>query len=118
MTTLPRKPAAHRTGSAGKRLNGWLRREQRIRYLSQHPLCAECERQGRVTAATELDHVVPLSKGGIANAYVDDGLEGLCHRCHADKTAREQGHKVRGGCTPDGMPSDPSHPWNKTGRGT
>jgi len=113
MATLPRKAAANRTGSADKRLNGWLRREQRVRYLGQHPLCAECERQGRVTAATELDHVLALGKGGVANAYDDSGLEGLCHRCHADKTARELGHKPRGGCDESGMPTSPGHHWNK-----
>ena len=113
MATPPRKPAANRSGSAHLRLNGWLRREQRIRYLSQHPLCAECERQGRVTAATELDHVVALGQGGVANAYDDTGLQGLCHVCHCAKTARELGQRERSACGVDGFPTSPLHHWNK-----
>ena len=110
---LHRKPDANRTGSADKRLNGWLRREQRVRYLREHPLCQACEAAGRITAATELDHVVPLSKGAVANAYDDTNLSGLCHACHVEKTRADLGQKPRGGCDESGMPTAPDHPWNK-----
>ena len=39
--------------------------------------------------ATELDHIVPLCKGG--NATAESNLQGLCRDCHADKTAMDFG---------------------------
>jgi len=61
----------------------------RKRVFDQQPLCGECERQGRITPATQLDHIVPVHKGG-----TDDrgNLEPLCDNCHADKTARDMGY--------------------------
>lgn len=66
----------------------------RARYLSDHPLCVECERQGRVSAAVELDHVVPLWKGG---GNDDANLAGLCRPCHLAKTAEEAKERAQGG---------------------
>ena len=47
-------------------------------------LCASCGIEG---VPLELDHIVPLFKGGkdeIANVQL------LCHPCHAEKTAAER----------------------------
>jgi 5-methylcytosine-specific restriction enzyme A len=57
-------------------------------WLDMHPLCAECERQGRVRAAVEIDHIVALADGG---PDLDaDGIEGLCLPCHRKKSAEER----------------------------
>jgi len=40
-------------------------------------------------------------------------LQPLCHSCHSIKTARDHGKRVYQGCGVDGMPLDPSHPWNQ-----
>jgi HNH endonuclease. len=42
------------------------RRWKRIRnrYISEHPLCEECQKYGRLTPAEEVHHIIPLSKGG------------------------------------------------------
>ncbi|WP_233866690.1 HNH endonuclease [Paraburkholderia adhaesiva] len=84
----------------------WLR--IRARQLRRHPLCARCLRAGHVTEATEVDHIVRVADGG-----TDDpsNLQSLCHECHADKTARENGCGHPTGCDADGMPLDPLHPW-------
>lgn len=58
----------------------------RERWFRVHPLCAECDRHGRVTAAQELDHIVPLHLGGQDS---DSNRQGLCVECHKDKTRRE-----------------------------
>lgn len=61
---------------------------QRIRedYFRLKPLCVACEEAGRTNLATELDHIVPLWKGG---ADAPHNRQGLCSPCHAAKTAEE-----------------------------
>ncbi len=49
-------------------------------HLREFPLCAECERQGRVTAATLTHHIIPIAQGG--DIYDWDNLESLCELCH------------------------------------
>ena len=73
----------------------------RARTLRANPLCVTCQRKGRLTAAAEVDHITPLHKGGTDDS---SNLQGLCHPCHADKTAAEQGYKVRVQIGADGWP--------------
>lgn len=65
--------------------------------LRTQPLCRPCFADGRVTAATEVDHVVPKVDGGGDEI---DNLQPICRRCHADKSAREgrgdRGSDLRG----------------------
>lgn len=68
--------------------NRWLRFSKV--FLMQCPLCAECLRQGRITPATEVDHMIP-HKGDPELFWDLDNLQALCHRCHSRKTAREDG---------------------------
>lgn len=67
---------------------------RRARWFERWPLCVACEAAGRVQAATQLDHVVPLWAGG---SDAEQNLQGLCHECHADKTRREAGDRHGGG---------------------
>ncbi|MGF6981409.1 5-methylcytosine-specific restriction protein A [Paraburkholderia atlantica] len=85
------------------------RRWQRIRarQLRLHPLCARCLTKGFVTEATEVDHIMPLFKGG-TDAW--QNLQSLCDPCHVEKT-REDIERRSGGCDLSGMPNDPAHPW-------
>jgi len=62
-------------------------RKLRAWFLQQHPLCAECQRSGRVAAAEQVDHVIPLAEGGAALDSAN--LQALCMSCHSAKTARE-----------------------------
>lgn len=59
-------------------------------------LCQICARAGRVTPATEVDHITPKAKGG---AETLDNTQSVCAPCHRVKTATEaadaQGRKVR-----------------------
>jgi hypothetical protein len=67
----------------------------RSQVLSANQLCVHCRAQGRVEAATEVDHVVPLWEGG-TNALAN--LQGLCHDCHGAKSAAEAAKRQgRGG---------------------
>lgn len=49
-------------------------------------LCQSCHRSGRVTAAKQVDHVVPKAQGG---TDAESNLEAICVSCHKAKTARE-----------------------------
>ena len=91
MSTPPNSP----------RISG--RRLQRIRahVLGLAPLCVTCLALGRVTAATEVDHVLALVNGG-GNEMAN--LQGLCAACHVDKTARDLGREVKAVTGLDGWP--------------
>lgn len=79
-----------RRGSAASR--GYGRRWQKARtaYLAEHPLCRSCEAEGRVTAATVVDHVEP-HRGDMAQFWSEANWQPLCKRHHDTKTASEDG---------------------------
>lgn len=80
---------------ATQRLRGRAAVERRQRWLFDHPRCVECEKQGFATAAQQVDHIVPLWKGGEDN-YETNG-QSLCQTHHDAKTAREAAERARGG---------------------
>ena len=63
----------------------WLRLRKEI--LTAHPLCQECQKAGRIEAATEVHHIRPVEE---AITYADKrqrmydphNLQALCHDCH------------------------------------
>jgi 5-methylcytosine-specific restriction protein A len=57
----------------------------RLWWLRQHPLCAECAREGVVRAADVVDHVVPHRGDEVLFWDVDNWMS-LCKRCHDRKT--------------------------------
>lgn len=59
-------------------------------HLCEHPLCAECERQGKVTAATLVDHIKP-HKGNYELFWDPNNWQSMCDPCHNRKTATEDG---------------------------
>ncbi len=74
------------------RIRGRKLQALRKRLLSDNPLCVVCTASGRVTPATELDHIVALTNDGTNE---DANLQGLCAACHADKTRRDLGQAER-----------------------
>jgi 5-methylcytosine-specific restriction protein A len=74
----------------------------RHRVLTDEPMCRVCKAKGRLSKATEVDHIVPLHKGG---AGMDRrNLQGVCADCHRDKTNEEAGYKRRVAVGVDGWP--------------
>ncbi|WP_441635126.1 HNH endonuclease signature motif containing protein [Cupriavidus sp. YAF13] len=61
---------------------------RRIRegVLRRDPLCAECKKRHRVTAATVVDHI-----DGDSTNDDPSNHQGLCASCHSAKTARQDG---------------------------
>ncbi len=65
----------------------WYR--ARGQFLAKHPICAQCEREGRITPATVVDHIIPHR--GDRKLFWDAGnWQPLCKRCHDRKTASGQ----------------------------
>ncbi|MCZ6547966.1 MAG: HNH endonuclease signature motif containing protein [Deltaproteobacteria bacterium] len=58
--------------------------------LRAHPLCnvEDCKE-----AATDIDHIIPIAKGGDDSEW---NLQALCHSHHSRKTAIEDGGWGRG----------------------
>lgn len=75
--------------------------EMRSVWLMQHPLCILCQQEGRVTMATEVDHIVPLFKGG---ADEPTNLQSLCAEHHRIKTNDDMGYKPARRVGVDGVP--------------
>lgn len=68
--------SSERYGSAWRRI--------RNKYIKEHPLCEECEKNGRLTPAKEVHHILPLEKGG---THDESNLMALCKSCHSRITA-------------------------------
>lgn len=64
----------------------WARFSKQYRKLN--PLCVNCLAHGVTRASAQVDHIVPLSKGG--KKYDYENLQALCRTCHSQKTARER----------------------------
>ena len=62
----------------------------RLQFLAEHPFCVDCEREGAMTLANEVDHIVP--HGGKALAFWNRAnWQALCKPHHSRKTATEDG---------------------------
>lgn len=61
--------------------------EVRRTYLMQHPLCEQCEKEGRITPAREVHHKVALRDGG--ERLNPDNFMALCRACHQKFTQEE-----------------------------
>lgn len=100
LATLPRLlPAAG--APTVTRLRGRPLQTLRRRIFLAKPLCVLCERAGRLSVATDLDHIVALVNGG---GNEEENLQGLCASCHVEKTAVDLGQQVRSVIGPDGWP--------------
>jgi 5-methylcytosine-specific restriction protein A len=62
----------------------------RMAVLVEEPLCRECQRHGRISAAVTVDHITPREQGGGNDR---GNLQPLCRACHQAKTSREQAER-------------------------
>ena len=74
-----------------------------------------CVAIGRVEPSVVPDHIKPLALGGSDD---DGNIRCLCKPHHDEVTAEQFGQRKAGvgAVDADGMPTDPSHPWNQTRR--
>lgn len=79
-------PGWHKTSRHARGYGSqWVRTRDAILTRDGY-LCQPCQRNGRPTPATQVDHIVPKAKGGTDDP---DNLEAICRSCHDAKTAQE-----------------------------
>ena len=84
-------PDAWRVGkTTAERGYGGKWQRYRIRFLEKNPLCHYCTLEGRVTAATVVDHSQP-HRGDMTLFWRTELHVACCGPCHSAKTAREEG---------------------------
>ena len=82
-----RKEYSHDALRGGANARGYDARWRKARalFLRQNPLCAECRRNGVLTPATVVDHIIPHR--GDERLFWDEGnWQPLCKPCHDYKT--------------------------------
>lgn len=99
-----------RTSAARGYDNKW--RKARAGYLKKHPLCAWCEKTGRVEPAMIVDHIKP-HRGDMKVFWDKANWQPLCKHCHDSHKQRMEKSGVVLGCDEEGNPIDPLHPWNR-----
>ena len=83
---IHRRQREMRRGSSNAR--GYTRQWGRVRdaFLARHPLCVQCEREGRAEAARVVDHIVP-HRGDQRLFWDENNWQQLCKRHHDVKTS-------------------------------
>ena len=66
----------------------WTRLSRAFR--AEHPLCAECQRQGIIKPATCVDHVEPWPICGEQRFFDRSNLQSLCEDCNHAKGQRDK----------------------------
>jgi 5-methylcytosine-specific restriction protein A len=69
-----------------KRISGSRLQKLRKELFARSPLCVDCAKIGRVSVATQRDHITPLSAGG---KDIESNVQALCQSCHDAKTELE-----------------------------
>ena len=59
--------------------------------LAREPLCRLCAKEGKNEKATQVDHILPISRGG--RRFAEDNLQPLCAPCHSAKTNAERDYR-------------------------
>lgn len=80
------------------RQRGYTRQwdKARLQHLNEHPLCVICSAAGRITQATEVDHI-KAHHGDMALFWDVTNWQSLCRPCHEGKSSAEQtGHGSTG----------------------
>lgn len=58
-------------------------------FLNNNPLCVECAKHNKATAARVTDHIVP-HKGNYEKFWDVENWQPLCSPCHDAKSAKER----------------------------
>lgn len=88
---------------------------ERAAFLAENHRCVFCQREGRLTLSTTLDHIIP-HKGDLDLFWDQANWQALCkpHHDAAKQQIERGGYSSQ--CDADGMPLDPNHPQNVDAR--
>ncbi|OCJ43066.1 HNH endonuclease [Agrobacterium tumefaciens] len=78
-------------GSAASRGYDAAWRSASKTYLRNHPLCAECARNGIRTAATLVDHIIPIRRAPHLRMERSN-WQSLCTNCHSSIKQKQDAH--------------------------
>lgn len=84
-----KRQADDRRGSARQRGYDTKWEKARAAFLAEHPLCRTCEKAGKVTAATVVDHIKP-HRGDPVLFWASNNWQPLCKRHHDREKQREE----------------------------
>ena len=93
MAARRRRDDANRSPERQRRYNNPRWKRLRRKHLANNPLCVRCKKQGRTTAATTVDHEVPVEHGGAM--WDEDNLQSLCSTCHSGWKQRQEARAYR-----------------------
>ena len=79
--------------SAAARCYGSRWRRLSKSFLRAHPLCAQCQREGKYVKATVVDHICP-HRGDPVLFWDQSNLQPLCKHHHDVETRNEDQHPV------------------------
>lgn len=71
-------------------------RKMRETYMHEHPLCEECLKVGKVTAAEDVHHKTSPFRNGEVNYGLllnYNNLMSVCRKCHGEIHAKQKGWK-------------------------
>ncbi|WP_225785840.1 HNH endonuclease [Pseudomonas sp. Marseille-P9655] len=75
-------PGSWRSGmTSSQRGYNYKWQKARERYLLDNPLCVYCDRSGRVTSASVVDHVI-AHRGDMTLFWDQSNWQSLCKPCH------------------------------------
>jgi hypothetical protein len=78
--------------------------------LKIEPMCRLCRAKGLIVPATVADHIE--KHGGDQNKFWFGQLQSLCVECHNRAKQQIETRGYVDDIGPDGMPTDPKHPFN------
>src|SRR5688572_16336058 len=81
-----KRPSENRQAKRALHTGSKLWRAIRASVLGREPLCRECMKAKRITAATQVDHI-----DGDDSNNAGNNLQPLCAPCYSSKTNRENG---------------------------
>lgn len=100
--------------------------QYRVKYLRDNPLCVECQKLGKITAASVIDHITPHKLFDAIESKDQQRIEkarqlfwnpnnhqALCKPCHDSYKKTLELTGITKGCDANGIPLDVGHHWSK-----
>lgn len=91
-----RKGQDSRRGSSTERGYNYRWQKARQTFLGRNPLCSICQKAGRITPASIVDHIVP-HRGDQLLFWDTANWQSLCKPCHDSIKQAEERQMGRGG---------------------